>query len=70
MKPGQSRFPEAGTWGVGMGMDAGGQEDCCASRCRNPSWLSFSSLGSAYGRVLRNMCPLPPSPAKAVRYVP
>ena len=45
MKPGQSRFPEAGTWGVGMGMDAGGQEDCCASRCRNPSWLSFSSLG-------------------------
>lgn len=28
-----------------MGMDASGQEDCCASRCRNASWLSSSSQG-------------------------
>ena len=28
-----------------MGMDASGQEDCCASRCRSASWLSSSSQG-------------------------
>lgn len=67
VKPGQSRFPEAGTWWVVIGMDVGGQEDCCASRWRNLSWLSFSSQGQCLRKVLRNMYLLPPTPTKSCK---
>lgn len=65
VKPGQSRFPEAGRWRIGMGMDAGGQEDCCASRCRNPSWLSSSSQGQCLRKGPQKHVPTASYPAKS-----